>query len=143
MQVRGSPHNSHTSVPMCLLEQTARALMLVLPYRWQLDTSSQQAQLLEQSLTQQLTAGWSDKDSCKRFVSQLMKSCKEGKAHLSSDVVAGTAAYLAQKQWWGALDALLRGQAPASLAQCPGLILAMVEAGQFSMLPGMFYKVCA
>ncbi|DBA81279.1 TPA: hypothetical protein ACH3X2_006899 [Trebouxia sp. C0005] len=107
---------------------------------WQLAASSQQAQLLEQQLTQQLSAGWSDKDTCRRFISDLMESCSESKVHLSSDIVASTAAFLTQKQWWGALEALLRRHALPALAQCPGLVLAMVQAGRFSVLPGMLHK---
>lgn len=113
----------------------------VLLCSWQLAASSQQAQLLEQQLTQQLSAGWSDKDTCRRFISDLMESCSESKVHLSSDIVASTAAFLTQKQWWAALEALLRRHALPALAQCPGLVLAMVQAGRFSVLPGMLYKV--
>ncbi|DBA75343.1 hypothetical protein WJX77_005717 [Trebouxia sp. C0004] len=107
---------------------------------WQLAASSQQAQLLEQQLTQQLTAGWSDKDSCRRFISDLMETCSESKFHLSSHIVASTAAFLTQKQWWAALEALLRRHALPALAQCPGLVLAMVQAGRFSVLPGILHK---
>ena len=70
-----------------------------------------------------------------------METCSESKVHLSSDIVASTAAFLTQKQWWGALEALLRRHALPALAQCPGLVLALVQAGRFSVLPGMLYKV--
>ena len=119
----------------------AASSQLVLSCSWQLAASSQQAQLLEQQLAQQLTAGWSDKDSCRRFISDLMETCSESKVHLSSDIVASTAAFLTQKQWWGALEALLRRHALPALAQCPGLVLALVQAGRFSVLPGMLCKV--
>ncbi len=70
-----------------------------------------------------------------------MRSCKEAKVYLSSQLVASTAAYLTKQQWWAVLDALLRGQALPSLTQCPGLVLAIVEGGHFSLLPGILPKV--
>lgn len=109
--------------------------------RWQLDASTQQAQLLEEQLVQQLTHGWTDKEACKSYLDGILKSCKDNKLHLSTQVLASTAAYLAQQQWWGSLDDLLRAQALPSLAMCPGLTLAVVQGGHFSLLATILPKV--
>lgn len=110
-------------------------------HRWQLDASTQQAQLLEEQLVQQLTHGWTDKEACQSFLGGILKSCKDNKLHLSTQVLSTTAAYLAQQQWWGSLDNLLRAQALPSLAMCPGLTLAVVQGGHFSLLATTLPKV--
>ena len=110
-------------------------------HRWQLDASTQQAQLLEEQLVQQLTHGWTGKEACQSSLDGILKSCKDSKLHLSSQVVATTAAYLAQQQWWGSLDDLLRAQGLPSLAMCPGLTLAAVQGGHFSLLATVLPKV--
>lgn len=109
--------------------------------RWQLDVSTQQAQLVEEQLTQQLIQGWTDKDSCTVFLDGILKSCRDNNLHLSSQLVASTAAYLTQHQLWGSLDDLLRVQALPSLTMCPGLVLAIVEGGHFSLLTSILPKV--
>lgn len=110
-------------------------------HRWQLDASTQQAQLLEEQLVQQLTHGWRDKEACQSFLLGILKSCQGHKLHLSTQVVASTAAYLAKQQWWGSLDDLLRAQALPSLAMCPGLALTVVQGGHFSLLATVLPKV--
>ena len=115
--------------------------MWLMTHRWQLDASTQQAQLLEEQLLQQLTHGWTDKEACRRYIDGILKSCKDNNLHLSTQVLASTAAYLAQQQWWGSLDNLLRAQALPSLAMCPGLTLAVVQGGHFSLLATILPKV--
>lgn len=115
--------------------------MWMVTHRWQLDASTQQAQLLEEQLVQQLTHGWTDKEACQRFLDGILRACKDNKLHLSTQVLASAAAYLAQQQWWGSLDDLLRAQALPSLAMCPGLTLAVVQGGHFSLLTTTLSKV--
>ena len=115
--------------------------MRVMTLRWQLDESTQQAQLLEEQLVQQLTHGWTDKEACQSFLDGILKSCKDNKLHLSTQVVASAAAYLAQQQWWSSLEDLLRAQALPSMAMCPGLTLTVVQGGQFSLLATVLPKV--
>lgn len=111
------------------------------PCRWQLDASTQQAQLLEEQLAQHLKHGWTDREACKSFMDGALKFCRDNKLFLSSRLVASTAAYLTQQQWWGILNDLLRAQAPPSLAMCPGLSLAMIQGGQFALLASILPKV--
>ena len=131
----------YLSMPVCeCCESTI--MTAYLPFdRWQLDVSTQQAQLVEEQLTQQLTHGWTDKESCRMFLDGILKSCRDTKLHLSSQLVASTAAYLAQHKLWGSLDDLLRAQALPSLTMCPGLVLAIVEGGHFSLLSSILPKV--
>lgn len=106
-----------------------------------MDASSQQAQLLEQQLTQQLQAGWSDKEDCRAFLVDLLRRCRESKLHLSSSLLLRLVAHLTQQQWWSALDTVLRQQPLMSLAMCPGLLLTLCQEGQFFVLPALFTKV--
>lgn len=122
---------------MCF-QMTNHVLVLC---RWQLDASSQQAQLLEQQLAQQLKAGWTDKEACRAYLIDLMRTYRESKLHLSSHVMLRLIAYLTLHQWWGALDAVLRQQPLPSLAMCPGLLLTLCQQGQFSVLPSLLTKV--
>ncbi|KAL3134098.1 hypothetical protein ABBQ32_008522 [Trebouxia sp. C0010 RCD-2024] len=108
--------------------------------RWQLDASTQQVQMLEAQLAQHLTHGWTDQEACRSFMAGTLKFCRDNKLSLSTRVVATTAAYLAQQQWWGILDDLLRAQALSFLALCPGLSLAMVQGGQFTLLASILPK---
>lgn len=109
--------------------------------RWQLDASSQQAQLLEEQVTQQVTTGWTDKEACRAYLIEIMRTCRESKFSLSRHLVLRLVAYLTQHQWWGALDVLLRQQPLPSLAMCPGLLLTLCQQGQFAMLPALLSKV--
>ena len=118
-----------------------KAIIMIMPYRWQLDASTQQVQLLEKQLAQHLTHGWTDQEACRSFMAGTLKFCRDNKLNLSTQVVATTAAYLAQQQWWGILDNLLRAQALQSLSMCPGLSLAMVQGGQFALLASILPKV--
>lgn len=109
--------------------------------RWQLDASSQQAQLLEQQLTQQLVKGWPDLEACRAYLIDIMRTCRESKIHLSSQLGLRLVAYLTQHRWWAALEAVIRQQPLTSLAACPGLLLTLCQQGQFSMLPSLLTKV--
>ena len=109
--------------------------------RWQLDASSQQAQLVEQQLSQQLSQGWPDEQSCRSYLVDMMRTCQQSHVQLPTKLVASIAAVLAKQQWWSALDALLRAQALPLLSQCPGLVQAIVEGGNFALLPVLLPKV--
>ena len=43
--------------------------------------------------------------------------------------------YLQERKWWQALSVLLAGQPLLSLSLCPGLVLALAEAGQHALIP--------